>query len=187
MDISSLNRSPISGRLVPHTFCQYAGPTARRRTELNRTPIMSAQHRSLQEQLIGTWALVQCAVLAPDGTSGPLVVGSNPAGQYIFTEDGHFSFQAVAEIEKFLSNDRMMTTSGEDKMAVQGSIAYFGTYTVSETDRTIAVHIERSSFPNQNGTDGKRVITALTADEMSYINPGRRGGGFITCTYRRAK
>ncbi len=114
-------------------------------------------------------------------------MGSDPAGQYIFTEDGHFSFQAVAEFGEFLSNDRMKTTPKEDKAAVQASIAYFGTYTVNDENKTIAVHIERSSFPNQNGTDGKRVITALSADEMSYTNPGRRGGGSINCTYRRSK
>lgn len=148
---------------------------------------MSAQHSSLKEQLVGTWVLVRCEVVAPNGATSPLVAGSNPAGQYIFTEDGYFSFQAAAEFGKFLSNDRMKTTSEEDKAAVQGSIAYFGTYTVDEMNKTIAVHIERSSFPNQNGSDGKRVITTLTADEMSYINPGRRGGGSIHCTYKRAK
>jgi Lipocalin-like domain len=146
---------------------------------------VSAQ--SIKERLVGTWALVTCEVVAPDGARSALVVGSNPAGQYIFTEDGHFSFQAVAEFGPFLSNDRMKTTPEEDRAAMRGSIAYYGTFTVNEADRTIAVHIERSSFPNQNGTDGKRVITALSTDEMSYINPGRRGGGSIHCTYKRAK
>jgi hypothetical protein len=148
---------------------------------------MSSQNNSFKGQLVGTWALVKCEVVASDGTRSPLVVGSDPAGQYIFTEDGHFSFQAVAEFGEFLSNDRMKTTPKEDKAAVQASIAYFGTYTVNDENKTIAVHIERSSFPNQNGTDGKRVITALSADEMSYTNPGRRGGGSINCTYRRSK
>ena len=81
----------------------------------------------------------------------------------------------------------MKTTPEENKAAVQGSIAYYGTYTVSEEDKTIALHIERSSFPNQNGTDGKRIITVLSENQMKYSNPGRRGGGSINCTYRRAK
>jgi Lipocalin-like domain len=140
-----------------------------------------------KDQLVGTWALVECEVVALDGTKSPLVLGSNPAGQYIFTNDGHFSFQAVALFPQFASNDRMKTTSEENKAAVRGSIAYYGTYTVNEAERTIVLHIERSSFPNQNGTDGKRIITALSESEMKYINPGRRGGGCINCAYRRAK
>ena len=35
--------------------------------------------------------------------------------------------------------------------------------------------LERGSFPNLNGTVGKRVVTAISADDMKYINPGRRG------------
>jgi Lipocalin-like domain len=146
---------------------------------------MSVQRASLKEQLVGAWTLVRGEVVAPDGARSPLVTGNNLAGQYIFTEDGHFSFQAVAEFGKFLSDNRMKTTPEENQAAVRGSIAYYGTYTVDEADRTILVHIERSSFPNHNGTDGKRVITTLSNDEMGYVNPGPRGGGAIHCTYKR--
>jgi hypothetical protein len=146
-----------------------------------------AQQKPLKEQLVGTWALVVCEVVAPDGTKAPIVVGSNPAGQYIFTRDGHFSFQAAAELPKFASGEYGKTTPEENKAVAEGSIAYYGTYTANDTERTVTLHIVRSSFPNQNGSDGKRIITALTADEMSYINPARRGGGSINCAYRRAK
>ena len=151
------------------------------------TEIAVARQKSFKEQLVGTWTLVQCEVFAPDGTKTPLVVGANPAGQYIFTEDGHFSFQATTELSKFASNDRMTTTADENKAAVQGSIAYYGTYTVKEADKVIYLHIERSSFPNLNGTDGKRIVTTLSADEMKYTNPGRMAGGSINCAYKRAK
>jgi hypothetical protein len=66
-------------------------------------------------------------------------------------------------------------------------IAYYGTYTIDDADGTIALRIERSSFPNLNGTVGKRILTALSADEMKYINPGRTGGGSINRSYKRAK
>jgi hypothetical protein len=54
---------------------------------------------------------------------------------------------------------------------VRGSIAYYGTYTVNDAEKTITVHIERSSFPNLNGTDGKRILALLSADETKYTNP----------------
>jgi len=103
--------------------------------------------KSFKEQLVGTWTLVRCEVVAPDGAKTPLVVGDDPAGQYIFTDDGHFSFQATAELSKFASNDRMKTTPEDNKAVVQGSIAYYGTYTVNDADKIIYLHIERSSFP----------------------------------------
>lgn len=152
-----------------------------------------AQQKSLKEQLVGTWTMVLCEVVQPDGTKTPLVAGNDPTGQYIFTDNGHFSFQAAADLPKLASNSRMKTTPEENKAVVQGSVAYYGTYTVNDADKTIALHIERSSFPNQNGSDGKRIVTALSTDEMKYINPLRGDlpsiatGGSINCTYKRAK
>jgi hypothetical protein len=147
----------------------------------------SAQHKSFKDQLVGTWTVVLCEAVQSDGTKGPAQIGSNVAGQYILTEDGHFSYQSAAELPKFASNNRLRTTPEENKAVVEGSIAYYGTYTVNEADKTIALQIERSSFPNLNGTVGKRIVTALSADEMKYINPGPVGGGSINCSYKRAK
>ena len=49
-----------------------------------------AQQVSIKDQLVGTWKVAMCEVVAPDGTKSPLVEGNNPAGQYIFTSDSHF-------------------------------------------------------------------------------------------------
>jgi hypothetical protein len=48
-------------------------------------------------------------------------------------------------------------TADENNATAQGTIAYFGMCSVSEADRTIAIHIEGSSLPNWNGTDQKRM------------------------------
>jgi hypothetical protein len=54
-----------------------------------------------------------------------------------------------------------------------------GTWTlVSETDTT------SDGF---NGTDGKRVITSLTADELRFNNPATSGGTAADTVWRRAK
>jgi hypothetical protein len=93
----------------------------------------------------------------------------------------------AAEIPKFVSNDYRKTTPEENKAVVEGSMAYYGTYTATDADKTIALHIERSSIPNLNGTDGKRIVTALSADELKWTNPAPLGGGSISCANRRAK
>lgn len=147
-----------------------------------------AQQRSLKEQLIGTWTIVQCDVVNEDGTKGrPLVIGRNPLGQFIFTDNGRFSFQMTAEIPKFASNDYRKTTPAENKAVVEGSMSYYGTYTATDVDKTIALHVERSSIPNLNGTDGKRIVTTISADEMNWTNPAPLGGGSISCANKRAK
>jgi len=146
-----------------------------------------AQPRTLEEQLVGTWMIIRCEVVQPDGTKGPLVLGSNPIGQFIFTENGRFGFQVTAELPKFASGDFRKTTPDENRAVAQGSMAYFGTFTAADSDKTIALHIERSSIPNLNGTDGRRVVTALSADEMTWTNPAPIGGGSISCENKRAK
>ena len=61
-------------------------------------------------------------------------------------------------------------TAEENKATAQGTMTYFGTYTVSEADRTIAIYIEGSSFPNWNGADQKRIVT-ITGDQLKLIAP----------------
>ena len=59
---------------------------------------------------------------------------------------------------------------------VQGGIATFGRYTINEADRTLTLNIERSSYPNWNGTEQKRPLT-ITGDELKYVVAVASGGG----------
>ena len=70
---------------------------------------------------------------------------------------------------------------------MQGSIAYFGTYSVDQADGSVALQIERSSFPNWNGGEQKRVITSLTAQELKYTNPAASVGGSAELAWKRVK
>ena len=66
---------------------------------------------------------------------------------------------------------------------MQGILCYFGTYSVSDADRSLNIHIESSSFPNWKGADQKRFLT-LTEDEMRWINPtASTGPGFMGTRY----
>ncbi len=54
---------------------------------------------------------------------------------------------------------------------MQGSIAYFGTYSIDDKDGTlITFHIEGSSFPNWEDAEEKRVLK-VSGNEMDYMNP----------------
>ncbi len=81
----------------------------------------------------------------------------------------------------------MDATPEEYKATVQGSIAYFGTYTVDESGSALSLHIEGSAFPNYEGTDQLRPFT-IVGDELRSVNPAPTvGGPGLSLTLRRAR
>jgi len=138
------------------------------------------------KELAGSWTLISVIVKRGGDKIEPL--GPHPKGTLMFDRNGRFSIVATrSDLPKFASNDREMGTSEENKAIVQGSIAYFGTYTVSEEDRVFILHVEGSTFPNWVGTDQKRIF-AITGDELKYTNSDRSGGGGTALVvWKRAK
>jgi len=141
------------------------------------------QAKISKTELVGTWTL------ASNTNTNPGVKNFGPNdGVAIFQANGRFSLQLVrSDLRKFASNNRDKGTPDENQAVVQGSITYFGTYSVNEGDGTLTLHIERSSFPNWNGTDQKRLIGSLTADELKYTNPAASVGGTAELTWKRVK
>jgi hypothetical protein len=123
--------------------------------------------KSVNQQFVGTWTLVSIHYVHPDGSKiEPF--GPNAKGILVFDGTGRFATQIMAaDRPKFASNNRMVGTPEEFKAASQGVVAYFGTYTVSEPDRIVTLHVERSSFPNWDGTDQKRSFS-FAMDELRY-------------------
>jgi hypothetical protein len=81
----------------------------------------------------------------------------------------------------------MQGTPDENKAAVQGSIANFGTYTVDEAHKSFTVRYEGSTYPNNEGTEQTRPFT-ITGDELKVINPASTATGSQSeLTYKRAK
>jgi Lipocalin-like domain len=145
-----------------------------------------AQTKSLKEQLVGSWTLVSFDSFDSSGAKVPNMEGGDLKGQLIFTDNGHMSNQMISQFPKIASSDRLKSTQAEDKAVAHGILSYFGTYTVSEPDKTIILNIERSSFQNQVASNVKRVAT-LMGDELKIDNPGRQAGGRTVTVWRRAK
>jgi Lipocalin-like domain len=145
-----------------------------------------AQQKSVKGQLVGTWSATSWEQTNKDGTKFQRF-GANPKGVNMFDANGRFFVMfARADLPKNGSNDPMKTTSEENKAVVEGTIAYFGTYAVDEAGKTITLRIEASSFPNQVGSEQKRTITSLTANELKMGNPTALSGGQITYVMKRA-
>jgi hypothetical protein len=142
-----------------------------------------AQKGSLKEQVVGTWIHVSTTVTSPDGKKS-----ARPGqGVLIYAPDGHFAFVNVADnLPKLAANNRDKATAEEARAIVAGSIAYYGTYTVDESTKTIVPKVEGSTFPNMVGTDQSRVVTSITADEMRFINP-KAPAGVLEIVWKRGK
>jgi hypothetical protein len=145
-----------------------------------------AQQRSIKEQLVGTWTLVSSDQVRPDG--GTLKqFGANPKGINVFDANGRFFLMvASADNSRIASKDPSNTNSEENGLIVE-SIAYYGTYTVNEEVNVISLHLDASTFPNQVGTDQKRTITSLTADELKYSSPAAISGVQVHQVWKRAE
>jgi hypothetical protein len=144
------------------------------------------QQKTLKEQIVGSWIYVSAETLAPDGKRTPNF-GPNPAGLAIFGSDGRYvSLVVRADIPKFAANNRTAGTAEENKAVVQGGIATFGRYTINEADKTLILNIERSTYPNWNGTEQKRPIS-IAGDELKYVVPEQSLGGRGEVVLRRAK
>ncbi len=127
----------------------------------------SAQPKTIKEQLVGAWRVMLIDRIAADGSRTPLY-GPNPAGQLVFDASGHYAgLIGRNAIAKFAANDPKAGTPDENKAVVQGTFADTGRYTVNETDKTIDLQIELSTFPNWTGTRQKRSVM-IAGDDLVY-------------------
>jgi hypothetical protein len=138
------------------------------------------------DQLIGTWILVSHEASYPDG-SKRLPYGPNPNGTAIFDPGGRFIISVMrSDRPKFAKNLPWLGSAEENKTAAEGTMTYFGTYSVNEAERTISIHIEASSFPNWNGADQTRGF-AIAGDQLTLTVRALPTGGGAEVIWKRAK
>ena len=151
--------------------------------------ITPAFSQTTAKDLVGTWTLVSIT-LEKDGTKTDMY-GPNPQGQTTLDANGHFSAIIIrSDLPKFASNNREAGTPDENKAILQGSIAFFGTYSVDVTaDKTIVTqHVESCTFPNWNGTD-RKLSSEISGDEVSQtaMSTASTGTGIAHLVWKRAK
>jgi hypothetical protein len=147
-----------------------------------------SQQMSLEEQLIGTWTLVSWVQTNADGGTFRQF-GADPKGIAFFDAAGHYVITVMRSDRANYAIDHFgqiaQATAEENKATAQGTITYFGTYAVNEPDRTIAIRIEASSFPNWNGTDQERFFEIMEDRLKLTVRPPR--GGRVDVTWKRAR
>jgi hypothetical protein len=145
-------------------------------------PAAFAQSRDL----VGSWTLVSSVIERSGQRIEPF--GSNPKGALILDANGRYAAMIVRPgLSKLATDNRSTATAEEAKEIVAGSIAHFGSYTVSDADRTITFHIETSTHPNWDGTEQKRSFS-IAGDELKYSGSSAVvGGSSATLVWKRAK
>src|SRR5438093_2820811 len=146
-----------------------------------------AQQKTLKEQLVGIWTVVSIENTAPNGTKRQLF-SANPKGQYIFDAGGRFSLMLVnPDIPKFKISNRLEGTPEENKAVVQGTVAYFGTWSVDEANKAIVLKMEGHLFPNARDATQKRTVQKISADEWQSFNAESGAGGTTVSVWKRMK
>jgi lipocalin-like protein len=142
------------------------------------------QKQPLKEQLVGTWTLLSWEQKKGDGTKVERY-GTSPKGIAFFDAGGRYIITVMrSDRAKYASNALWQGTPDEDKETADGTITYFGTYSISEADSSIAIHVVGSSFPNWNGTDQKRFI-AIAGEQLTLtVRPS--AGDAVDVIWKRA-
>jgi hypothetical protein len=133
-----------------------------------------AQQKTLKEQLVGAWMLVSYQPTASE----------YPTGTLIFEAGGRYAELFIRPERSKFNNSVQPTTEERATTAQQGFAATFGTWSVSEADKTLTRHFDCALVPNNEGMDVKSSLS-LTGDELRVT--GGPGTGTQTYVYRRAK
>lgn len=150
-------------------------------------PDATSQQKSLKDRLVGAWIYDSSTVTrSSDGTK---TERRDINGMLIYTGEGYFMFMTMAkDTPRIASNDRARATSQEALAVLKGTRAYYGTYTVDETEATIIPKVEGSTFVNLiDSAHQRRIVTAISDNEMRFMNPQTPSGETLEFVWKRAR
>ena len=126
---------------------------------------------SLRKEIVGTWKLIS----AEDRASAsdpwiPYTFGNPPSGYFIYDATGHASIQIMTTPPQVIVTPDTPTPT-EALAIFNAYIAYYGTYTIDETNLT--VQVEGAWDPSQVGTPQARPYelcgdTLIIGDQITY-------------------
>ena len=135
-----------------------------------------------RDSFIGVWRLIGCERKLQDGRVA-YPYGEKPVGRITYDKAGRMSALLMrpgrrSTVAPGLSLIDGNASSEEIREAVNGFIAYFGTFDVDESSHTVIHHVQACLVPSWVGTDLKRayrfsanslVLTATTTSVLEVI------------------
>ena len=150
-------------------------------------PLRGAVAQTAGRQFAGSsWTLVSGTV-DRDGKKLRLIV-PRLQGFLMFDANSHF-LMVITHFghSRFASKNSWEQTPGEGHAIWQRSVACFGRYSINQSDHTIGVHIDASTFPKWVGTEQKRQYSAL-GDKLEWTNASlSRAGRTADLVWKRVK
>ena len=128
--------------------------------------------------IVGRWQVIAVEVQDSAGGVSP-IFGPNPGGQLVYDATGNvYVLLFDHDRPQFASADRLQGTSEEIQSAFEGSVAYYGTYTVDRNAGVVTHHVLGSTYPNWIGTDLVRHYKIegqrLTLTTAPFVQGGKR-------------
>jgi Lipocalin-like domain len=138
------------------------------------------------KDLVGTWMNISNMNVRQDGSRAE-AFGPHGTGIAIFESNGRYAIINVnPDVPKFAANNRVQGTPAENKAAVDGAIAHYGTYAFDAANKVINLKVEGSSYPNWAGTEQKRTIISFAGDDLKW-SVAASAGGTGEVGWKRAK
>ena len=133
--------------------------------------------REIAPRFIGAWRLLSCETRSGSGqTRFPF--GERPAGQLLNDAAGNMSAQLMrTDRARFAARDPALATDAEVRVAFDGYIAYFGTYSVDDVTHAVTHRVNGASFPNWIGTDLVRSYAFEDGGRLRLSTPPIEIGG----------
>ena len=135
-----------------------------------------------RDRFIGVWRLISCERKSKDGGID-YPYGEKPVGRITYDKAGRMSAQLMRPGRRSTVAPGVSLIAGnasgeEIRAAVDGYIAYFGTFDVDESAHTVIHHVQACLVPSWVGTDLKRTyrfnanrlaLTAVTTSVLELI------------------
>ena len=116
----------------------------------------------------GAWRLLSCETRDSSGLV-QFPFGERPGGQLLYDGAGNMSAQlGRTNRARFAAKEPALGTDAEVRDAFDGYLAYFGTYAVDESTRTVTHHVVGASFPNWVGVNLARDAYSTRADDSDW-------------------
>ncbi len=128
---------------------------------------------SLRDQLLGSWKLESRTTKKPDGSVIPLPGWDGAPGYITYDRTGFMSVQ-------------FMQLNRTKQSGATGYTAYFGSYTVDESTRTVTHHIVGDINPDGVGANQPREVV-LEGDELSLYIRNANSPNININSFRRMK